>query len=177
MEQSFIGSIWLFGGNFQIANFQYCNGQLVSIADNSALFNLIGTTYGGDGVQTFGLPDLRGRVAIGMGQGPGTSNYVIGQLSGVENVTLTTNQMPAHSHLINASSSPATTGTPTNALFLAAAATSSGAESLYSTAAANATMANGTIGNGGNSIPFSIVQPVLCANYIIAMFGIYPTRN
>jgi microcystin-dependent protein len=177
MSPSFVGSIWLFGGNFQPVNFQYCNGQLISIAQNETLYTLIGTTFGGDGTNTFGLPDLRGRVAVGMGQGPGTSLYVIGQAAASEQVTMGVNQMPSHTHLINASSTPASAAIPANNLYFAAAANSSGAETLYSTAAANATMSNGTIGNGGNSLPFSIVQPVLCSSYIIAMFGIFPTRN
>jgi microcystin-dependent protein len=177
MTPAFIGSIWLFGGSFQVVNFQYCNGQLISIAENSTLYALIGTIYGGDGVSTFALPDLRGRVAIGMGQGPGTSNYVIGQRSGVESVTLTTSQMPSHTHLVNAASGNASTGTPNNTLFLAAATTTAGAETLYSTAASNATMNNGTVGTGGGSVPFSVVQPILCGTYLMAMYGVFPSQN
>src|SRR6185295_12464655 len=102
MSEPFIGMIVMFAGNFAPRNWAFCNGQLLSIAQNTALFSILGTTYGGDGRTTFALPDLRGRVPIHPGQGPGTSNYSLGQQGGVENVTVTQNQLPAHSHGVNA---------------------------------------------------------------------------
>ena len=104
MDPSYIGVVWLFGGNFAPANFNFCDGSLQSIAENEALFTFLGTTYGGDGINTFGLPDLRGRAAVGQGTGPGLSTYVLGQRAGAENVTLTTGNLAAHTHLLNAGS-------------------------------------------------------------------------
>ena len=100
-DNPFIGMIFLGGFNFPPVDYEACAGQLMPISQNETLFNLIGTTYGGDGVSTFALPDLQGRAPIGMGQGPGLSTYIIGQLGGVEQVTLTSQQMPAHTHLVN----------------------------------------------------------------------------
>jgi microcystin-dependent protein len=178
MDNAFIGSIWYFAGNFQIINFAYCNGQLTSIAENSTLYSLLGTTYGGDGVTTFGLPDLRGRMPIGQGTGPGLNTYVMGQFSGVESVTITTNNMPSHNHLINASSVAATTATPSSTMFLSQAMKGGAAEPFYnSSQAANAQLIASTIGTTGGSIPVSILQPVLAANYLIALYGIYPSQN
>src|ERR1700761_1175929 len=104
MNPSYLGAVWLFGGNFAPYGFNYCDGSLVAISNNEALYNLLGTTYGGDGVNTFGLPDLRGRVAIGQGTGPGLPAYVLGQKAGTETVTITSNQMAQHTHLLNAGS-------------------------------------------------------------------------
>ena len=102
MAEPFIGQIIMFGGNFAIRGYALCNGQLLSIAQNTALFSLLGTTFGGDGRTTFGLPDLRGRVPVHMGQGPGLTNYSLGQSAGAEQVTLTVNQIPAHTHTATA---------------------------------------------------------------------------
>jgi microcystin-dependent protein len=177
MTPAFVGSIFIFAGNFQINGWQYCQGQTIAISTNETLYTLIGTTYGGDGINTFNLPDLRGRVAINQGQGPGLSTYVIGQALGTESVTLTTNSMPVHTHLINANSASGTTGTPAANTFLAAPFSGTTAEKFYNTAASNATLGGSTIGGSGNSIPFSIIQPVLAANYLIAMFGVFPSVN
>src|SRR4051812_17662172 len=102
MENAYLGCIFHFAGNFAPRGYMLCQGQLLSISQNTALFSILGTTYGGDGQVTFGLPDLRGRMPIGQGQGPGLSQIVIGELSGVENVTLTTNNLPAHNHTLTA---------------------------------------------------------------------------
>src|SRR6186713_2435722 len=99
MSQPFVGEIRMFGGNFAPAGWAFCNGQVLPISENDVLFNLIGTTYGGDGQETFALPNLQSRVPIHMGQGPGLSSYTIGEMGGTETVTLTTNQIPAHNHV------------------------------------------------------------------------------
>ena len=109
MAEAFLGEIRMFGGNFAPVGWAFCQGQLLPISQNTALFSLLGTTYGGDGVQTFALPDLQGRVPLGMGQGPGLSPYVEGQTGGAESFTLTTQQMPAHSHAVAATGSQSTT--------------------------------------------------------------------
>jgi microcystin-dependent protein len=177
MNPSFIGAIYIFGGNFAIYGFAFCQGQLMAISQNDAMFSLIGTTFGGDGVQTFGIPDLRGRLPIGQGQGGGLSNYVIGQQSGTEQVTLTSNTMPSHTHLINASSAAGTSAAPSTSSYVAWPTAGTAAEKFYNTAAANTTMNSVMIGNAGSSIPFSIVQPVLAMNYVISLFGVFPSRN
>src|SRR6478752_7772156 len=111
MSQPFVGEIRMFGGNFAPAGWAFCNGQVLPISENDVLFNLIGTTYGGDGQETFALPNLQSRVPIHMGQGPGLSSYTIGEMGGTETVTLTTNQIPAHNHVPAANNG---TGTSTN---------------------------------------------------------------
>jgi len=169
----FIGQIIMFAGNFAPRGWALCDGQLLSISQNSALFSILGTTYGGNGQTTFGLPDLRGRVALHPGQGPGLSNYTLGQQSGVENVTLTTNQMPIHGHTVAPGSSTDTpnANSPANAVPAA-----NDQQQLYSTEA-NASMRPTNSGNAGGSQPHDNLQPLLCVNFIIALEGIYPSRS
>ncbi|CAN5452765.1 tail fiber protein [soil metagenome] len=177
-----IGFIFLFAGNFAPRNFALCQGQLMSIAQNSALFSILGTTYGGNGVSTFGLPDLRGRTAVGQGQGPGLSQYDLGEITGVENVSILTSNMPAHNHFLQANTGAGTTGTPGNTTYLASApSTGSGPNAVqlkeFTTTAPNVQMGIQSISTAGSGIPIQIIQPVLCLNYIITLFGIFPTRN
>lgn len=179
MSEPFIGEIIMFGGNFAPRGWALCNGQLLSIAQNTALFSILGTTYGGDGQTTFALPNLQGRVAIHPGQGPGLSPYVLGQIGGTENVTLTTNQMPLHTHTatVNAAEAPQTvTDNPKGGV----PAGSTGGPQVYGAAPDGATTMNaGMVTNApaGGSQPFSIIQPYLCVNFIIALQGIFPSRN
>ncbi len=179
MDPSFVGSIFMTGANFAPYGWQLCQGQLISIAENDVLYTLLGTTYGGDGVQTFGLPDLRGRAAINQGTGPGLSTYVMGQISGNETVSMTSNTMPSHTHLINVITGAATTNTPSSSVYISGATVGVGGAvaNLYSTNAANVQMAPSSIAANSGNVPFSIVQPVLAVNYIISMFGVYPTQN
>jgi len=171
MEPSYVGAIWMFGGNFAPRGFAFCNGSLQSIAENEVLYVLLGTTYGGDGVQTFGLPDLRGRVALSQGQGPGLSNYVLGQMSGTEQVSLTANNMASHTHLLNVGTS-ATTATPASNLYFNQLTAGGTAQTVYSDAAPNS-----TISLAGSNIPFNIVQPITTISYVISLFGIFPSQN
>lgn len=166
----FLGTIMLFGFNFTPRGWAICQGQLLSIAQNSALFSLLGTQYGGDGRTTFALPDLRGRVPLGFGQGPGLSDYPIGQLGGTEQVTLTSGQMPPHSHGVNAAAS-ATSKAPMNNL----PAVSTGGSAYGPTAAG--TMAAGMVQSAGNGQPHANMQPYLVANWCIALEGIFPSRD
>lgn len=179
MTPSFIGAIYAFGGNFAIYGFALCQGQLQSIAENSTLFTLIGTTFGGDGVQTFGLPDLRGRLPIGQGTGPGLPPYVIGQAAGTENISLNVNTMPAHTHTLNSSTIAGTTATPAaNSSYLAAPYTGTVPDAMYNAVTTGVVpMNNATIVNAGSSLPFSIIQPVQAMNYVISLYGIFPSRN
>ena len=174
MATPFIGEIVLFAGNFAPRNWAFCNGQLLSIAQNTALFSILGTTYGGNGTTTFALPDLRSRVPIHAGQGPGLSNYALGQMGGVENVTLTQSQLPAHNHTVNAVASGGNQASPAGNL---PTVESTGTSLDYSNSAANTTMNPATIGNTGGNQPVSIVQPYTTLNYIIALAGIFPARN
>src|SRR5262245_12581551 len=171
---AFIGMIVMFGGNFAPRGWAFCNGQLLSIAQNTALFSILGTTYGGNGQTTFALPNLQGRVAIHPGQSPGTSNYTLGETAGTENVTLTTSQMPMHNHIVAASQSASTTNpqgsVPSN--------DSRGTPVTIYAAQSDGTQMNPQmIGVAGGSQPFSVVQPFQCVNYIICLEGIYPSRN
>lgn len=171
MSDVFIGEIKMFGGNFAIRGYAFCNGQLMAIAENDALFSLIGTTYGGDGVNTFGLPDLQGRIPIHQGQGPGLTNRLIGEKSGAENVTLTTAQIPSHNHQVLANSNTGASTSPQNNIVAGSSA------NPYNTTAAATQMGNQTIGQTGGSQPHDNVMPYQCITYIISLFGIYPPRN
>ncbi len=188
MAQPYIGEIRIFAGNFPINGWAFCEGQLLPISEYEALFQLIGTTYGGDGQETFALPDLRGRIPIHMGRGIGSDfNYVIGEMGGAEEVTLTTAQMPSHHHLILGSmpvygSNRGSTDDPRNAY----PAMSPG-NKLYSTVAKShefmappvdainsASDPKFGIGNSGGTQPHSNMQPYLCVNFIISLFGVFP---
>lgn len=178
MSQPFIGQIALFAGNFAPRGWALCNGQTMSISQFTALFSILGTTYGGNGTTTFMLPDLRGRAPVSAGQGAGLSTYVLGETTGTETVTLTTNQMPAHSHLVNANAAAATVASPSGA-DLAQGGTARDAVNLYSTPPMSAPvhLDPNTIAMAGGSQPHSNIQPVLAVNYIIALQGIFPSRN
>ena len=170
----YIGNVIMFGGNFPPNGWAFCQGQLLSIANYDTLFNLIGTTYGGDGVQTFGLPDLRGRVPIHMGQGGGLSPYVIGQMAGVENVTVTSQQMPAHSHSLAVSSNVATNAVPASGLI---PGQQTGGNLYAPASAADTNLSASTVGIGGGSQPHDNLQPYLSVNFCIALFGVFPSQN
>jgi microcystin-dependent protein len=175
MAEPFIGQIIIAGFNFAPRGYATCDGQLLSIAQNTALFSLLGVTYGGNGQTTFGLPDLRGRVPIHQGQGPGLTNRTMGELSGTENVTLLTANLPSHSHSLIANSSAGNQGAPVTGSALAAS--SARGTNNYSSAAPNTVLAAQSVGNAGNGQPFSIMQPYLVVNYAIALQGIFPSRN
>ena len=177
MDQPFIGVIFAHAGTFAPYNWALCQGQVVAISNNETLYTLIGTTYGGDGVNTFNLPDLRGRLPVGQGQGPGLSNYVIGQLGGTENVTLSTNNLPQHNHLVNVINSAGNVQVPISTSYIAGTSAGSAGVNFYSAGPGNTTMAANTIGNSGGRVPISIVQPILATNYIISLYGIFPSRN
>jgi microcystin-dependent protein len=169
MATPFIGQISMFGGNFAPRSWAFCNGQIQTIAQNTALFSILGTTYGGNGQTTFALPDLRGRVPIHPGQGPGLSNYSLGQQGGTETVTLITQQIPAHNHSLVGNNTAANDNLP-NGNALADSA-------IYTNAAPNAQMNAASIGNTGGNQPHPNIQPYLCINFIIALSGIFPSRN
>ena len=171
--ETFLGEIRMFAGNFAPTGWAFCQGQLLPIAQNTALFSLLGTTYGGDGTTSFALPDLRGRVPVGFGQGPGLSNRVIGEKFGSELVTLNINQMPSHNHTVNAVTTEGNQNLPTNSL----PANTKTLDKEYSDANANTTMKATMVNPTGGSQPFGVSQPSLGVNFIIALQGIYPSRN
>ena len=166
----YLGEIRCFGFNFAPKGWLLCNGQLLSIQQNTALFSLLGTMYGGDGRTTFGLPDLRGRVALGFGQGPGLSNRTQGEAAGAEVVTLTAPTLPPHGHTV-AASATATTKNPSGAL---PSVTAAGAS--YGTTA-DLAMSAAMIGGGGSAQPHDNMQPYVVLNWCIAAAGIFPPRD
>jgi microcystin-dependent protein len=174
MSEPFLGMIIIVPYNFAPRGWAFCNGQILPIAQNTALFSLLGTTFGGNGQTTFALPDLRGRFPNSAGQGPGLSNYDLGQQGGTESTTLTVNQMPGHGHVV---ATPCNTedSTQTNPANNFPATTSS---NIYNSAAtAGASMSNYPTGLAGGSQPFSLLSPYLTLNFCIALEGIFPSRN
>lgn len=165
----FIGEIREFGGNFAPAGWAFCDGSLLPISENDTLFQLLGTTYGGDGQSTFGLPDLRGRVAVGAGNLKGT-DYVLGQLGGVENVTLTLQGIPSHNHSFLADGNPASATSPQNSVPAVTTAT------MFYSGAPTATFQAGMIAPTGGSQPHENMMPYVAISYIIALFGAYPQQ-
>ncbi len=215
MSEPFLGEIKAVGWSFAARGYALCNGQILSIAQNTALFSLLGTTYGGNGQTTFNLPNLQGRVPMHQGQSPGTSLYQIGQTAGAEATTLGINQMPMHSHVAQTTVTPTTTPitatTTINAIHRPPARQSAptggvltggldavnnntvdifappgtGSPVTLDASAATTAISGGTVtasaattvGNAGNSQPFALLQPYLVVNYIIALQGIFPSRN
>jgi microcystin-dependent protein len=180
MSEPFIGQIQPFGFNFAPRGWALCDGQILPISQNTALFSLLGTTYGGNGQTNFALPDLRGRMMVHQGSGPGLPPVVMGEVAGSPQQTLLISNMPAHNHLLNATTAAADGSTPANT-FLANA---NGADNqgnpvtvqVYGPAA-NTTMNPMSIGISGSSIPFSIMPPYLVISICIALNGIFPSRN
>lgn len=182
MSNPFLGEVRLFAGNFNPRGWAFCRGQLLPIAQNDALYALIGTTFGGDGQVTFGLPDLQGRAVIGQGTGQGLSSYVVGQKAGTESVTLNTNQMPQHNHNLTAYNLDATTATPGPGVALANPLNAhTGQSSLFylnTTGGPNSpALAADTIMPAGGNQPHDNQAPSLVLNYIIALEGVFPSRN
>jgi len=166
MSDPFIGEIRMFGGNFAPLGWFFCQGQLLPISEYEALFNLIGTTYGGDGQSTFALPNLASRIPVHVGSG-----FALAQTGGAETVTLTTNQLPSHSHQAVGSTGAATSTDPSNAVW----ATSG--DKAYSTAVPNTTMSAAALANAGGSQPHDNMPPYLAVNFIISLFGIFPSQT
>jgi microcystin-dependent protein len=171
----YLATVGMFAGNFSIYGWQFCNGQMLAIQTNTALFSIIGTTYGGNGINTFQLPDFRGRFPLHQGTGQGLSTYVIGQFAGTNNVSLNQNNLPRHTHLVNASSGVADKLTPTGNV-LATEANLSKPE-IYTNATPNTTMRPTMLNTAGGSVPVGIQQPYLCISFEIALVGIFPSRN
>lgn len=165
MATPYVGEIRMFAGNFAPAGWMFCEGQLLPISENETLFNLIGTTYGGDGQSTFALPDLRGRIPIHQGNG-----FILAETGGAEETTLTVNQIPAHSHAMVASTALGTTGDATSNV-----TAQSSAIALYRGQPPNAALAPQAVAATGGSQPHTNFQPYLCVSFIISLFGVFPS--
>ncbi len=184
MYDQYLAMIMQFAGNFSPVQFQLCNGQILAIPSNTALFSLLGTNYGGNGTSSFGLPDLRGRTPVGQGLGPGLSQYFIGEMTGMESVTLHTNNIPLHNHTFNNVAGTGTQGTISGALLAEGPKKGQGPTAKAPNLYLNGVMPNtplntlsvGVNVNGG-SLPMSVMQPFLPVTYIIATAGIFPQRN
>jgi microcystin-dependent protein len=177
MSNQFIGEIRIVGFNFAPVGWAICNGALMPIAGNEALFSLVGTTYGGDGQTTFGLPDMQGRIPIHQGQGPGLSNRVLGEKAGAESVSLTAPQIPAHSHPVNASTvSAGAVASPAGQVWCANGNTAA-AQFAAASATPKVPMAAPMVASTGSSLPHNNLAPFLVMNFVICLEGIYPTRN
>jgi microcystin-dependent protein len=166
MAQPYVGEIRMFAGNFAPAGWMFCEGQTIPISENETLFQLIGTTYGGDGQSTFALPDLRGRLPIHMGGG-----FTLAESGGAEEITLTTSQIPAHSHSLLGTSNPAATNNPTGAYL---ANTDTG-KLVYSSGTGTVVQNPNMVTSTGGSQPHNNFQPYLCVDFIISLFGIFPS--
>jgi microcystin-dependent protein len=172
LAQPYVGEIRIFAGNFAPAGWMFCDGQLLPISENETLFQLIGTTYGGDGQSTFALPNLQSRVPIHMGNGPDGTTYQLAEMAGAESVTLSTQQIPVHTHALIGSTAAAATQDPANNLLAASQA------SVYYNLADNiGPMVASSIQPDGGSQPHENCQPFLCVNFIISLFGIFPSQT
>lgn len=174
MSEPFLGEVRIFAGNFAPRGWAFCQGQLLSIAQNQALFALLGTTYGGNGQTTFALPDLRGRSPVHWGSGPGLPSVSLGEQGGSEAVTLIASEMPAHSHGVRASSELANATAVDNGL---PGAKVRGGLDIYTASGSPVALAAGTVSNSGAGQPHSNMQPALALSLIIAVEGIFPSRN
>jgi len=172
---AYVGEIRMFGGNFAPNGWMFCEGQTLPIAENEVLFQLIGTTYGGDGEETFNLPNLASRVPIHMGTGPSGETYQIGEMAGTETVTLTTQQIPTHTHPLRATLNQASQNQPGNSTSLAQSPT----QNVFPYGADNppATLNASSITPDGGSQPHENMQPFLCINFIISLFGVFPSQT
>ncbi|MDR3556059.1 MAG: tail fiber protein [Syntrophobacteraceae bacterium] len=174
--EPFIGQLALVAFNFAPVGWQICQGQVLPISQNTALFSLLGTTYGGDGVQTFALPDLQGRVPLGQGQGAGLTSRTMGERGGAETHTLTIAEMPYHRHSASLAASPNTANSPNPG---GAVLANTGRTQIYSTGAPTAFMASGVVrvSPTGGGQPHNIMQPYVVMNWIISLYGVFPSRN
>ena len=172
-QDQFVGEIRMFAGNFAPEGWALCNGQVLPIAQNTALFSLLGTMYGGNGMNNFALPDLRGRAPVSFGMGPGLTNRDIGESGGSERINLTVDQLPTHSHVVGAVTSNANQSSPIGNF----PATTKVLDKEYSNSLPNTTFNNTMLNLTGGNQPINNLQPYLTVNFIIALQGIYPPRQ
>jgi microcystin-dependent protein len=173
MAQPYVGEIRMFAGNFAPNGWLFCDGQTLPISENEVLFQLIGTTYGGDGEETFNVPNLQSRVPIHMGTGPDGTTYQIGEMAGTEQETLTVQQIPNHTHPLTASTEPGNALVPGGSVLAA----TTGGVMLYYEGQSTEPMNAQSVTPAGGSQPHENTQPFLCINYIISLFGIFPSQT
>jgi len=178
MSEPFVAEIKMFAGNFAPRGWATCDGQLMPISQNTALFSLVGTYYGGDGKSTFALPNLQGSAPLGMGQGSGLSDRLLGEVGGAETVTLLPTELPVHTHSVNASTSLGTQTDPTGALWAPGGAVRGGGPPVYASGQGGApAMHPQALSTAGGSVPHNNMPPFLTVTFIIALQGIYPPRG
>jgi len=175
MSSPFVAEIRMFAGNFAPKGWASCNGQLLPISQNTALFSLLGTTYGGDGKSTFGLPDLAGSAAMGQGQGSGLSQRFLGETSGSQTVTLLQTEMPMHTHVVNCNNGAGDQPSPTNNIW-SKPHVGKATDNVYATGTGNTQMNIQALSVTGNSFPHDNMMPYLCVFFMIAMQGVFPAR-
>lgn len=177
MSDPYVGEIRMFAGNFAPRNWAYCNGQILAIAQNDALFSLLGSTYGGDGRTTFALPDMRGRLPVHQGTGPGLTPRMLGARFGSENITLSAGQIPAHTHTYNASADIVDSANPGSDVL----ASQNDGDTPYAALPADLSklenMNSDTLARAGGGMPHNNMMPFVSISFIISLFGIYPSRN
>lgn len=171
MSEPFVGEIRMFAGNFAPRGWAFCDGQLLAVSQNDALFSLFGTIYGGDGRTTFGLPDLRGRIPLHQGTGPGLSPRLLGSKGGYEHITLKSNEMAKHTHDFNATDEQADAVSPQGRVLAKTAI------DVYEDGDVNVSLNSASIGHTGGGQPHTNLMPTLCVSFIVALFGIYPSRQ
>jgi microcystin-dependent protein len=171
MGTPFVGEIRMVGFNFAPVGWAFCDGSLIPISENDTLFNLIGTTYGGDGQQTFALPDLRSRIPLHAGTGPGLSTRILSEVGGVETVTLIANQIPSHSHAPQAQSGGGNQSSPSNGIW------ANSGQGQYSTDTPTLALKATLVGQTGGSQPHDNMMPYTVINFIISLFGVYPSQS
>lgn len=176
MSEPFVGEIRMFAGNFAPRGWAYCDGQLLAVSQNDALFSLLGTIYGGDGRTTFGLPDLRGRIPLHAGTGPGLSPRRLGAKFGIEEETVTVNQLPSHTHPLTATTSPAQEGQPQDSLLAQSSIDAYITDDVVPPPNLQ-NMSSQALTSVGGSQSHTNLMPYLCVHFIIALFGIYPSRH
>jgi microcystin-dependent protein len=174
MSEPFVGEVRMFAGNFAPRGWAFCDGQLLAVSQNDALFSLLGTIYGGDGRTTFGLPDLRGRIPLHAGSGPGLSPRRLGAKAGAENVTLTVNQLPSHGHGFQVTTATGNESSPENESFASSATADYYIDQSFPQ---NVSLASSAVTNTGGSRSHTNLMPFLCIHFIIALVGIYPSRS
>lgn len=178
MSQPYIGQVGLFAFNFAPRDWAFCNGALIAISQNQALFSIIGTTYGGNGIQNFALPNIQDRTVMGTGQSPGTSNYALGEESGVDEVTLSLGEMPQHNHAVSGIGGSVFALAPAMNYWIGGRESGGATDFLFAAAPGTGqAFAPQTISQTGSSFPHMNEQPYLGMNYCIALYGVFPTRN
>lgn len=177
MSEPFVGEIRMFAGNFAPRSWAFCDGQLLAVSQNDALFSLFGTIYGGDGRTTFGLPDMRGRIPLHAGTGPGLSPRKLGSKGGSEKETLTINQIPSHNHTISVSTDFALETDPTGRVLAESQTPANTGRKIYANSGGNINLKSDAFTKTGGSQSHTNLMPTLCVNFIVALVGIYPSRS